>query len=59
MGSLHNPRDQLLAKIKSCSILVPELQPLFTSWPAAINPEWQNIVPDMNNKIARYGLKQV
>ncbi|EHK21849.1 uncharacterized protein TRIVIDRAFT_53145 [Trichoderma virens Gv29-8] len=52
MGSLTDPREELLAKMKSCSIVIPELQPMFTSWPAAVNPEWKNIVSDMNARIS-------
>lgn len=52
MGSQFNARDELLAKIKRSSIIIPDMQPAFDQWPASfVNRHWKKAVPWMNTEL--------
>ncbi|KAF7621285.1 hypothetical protein AFLA_011588 [Aspergillus flavus NRRL3357] len=46
-----NTHSQLIKRLRAQPVSVPNLLPIFSSWPGAVNPHWRALVPVMNARI--------
>ena len=49
----HNERSQLLASLKGQRIHIPNLRPIFSGWPARVNPNREALVPFVDETLPR------
>ncbi|KAB8208745.1 isoprenoid synthase domain-containing protein [Aspergillus parasiticus] len=46
-----NTHSQLIKRLRAQPVSVPNLLPIFSSWPGAVNPHWRALVPVINARI--------
>ncbi|KAE8355265.1 isoprenoid synthase domain-containing protein [Aspergillus coremiiformis] len=51
MGTQTNIHSRLMKCLKAQPIYIPNLLPIFSSWPGAINPHWKALIPVINARI--------
>ncbi|KAE8375861.1 isoprenoid synthase domain-containing protein [Aspergillus bertholletiae] len=46
-----NTHSQLIKHLRAQPMYIPNLLPIFSSWPGAVNPHWRALVPVINARI--------